>query len=599
MAKRSLSATKRAAAYVRVSSEEQVDGFSLDAQDRAIESYCRENGFDIVARYRDEGKSARTDDLAKRPAFKQLLEDADAGRFDLVICHKNDRFARNRRVAFDAFHRLGSAGVGYISISENMDYSTPAGQLMLTMLVGLSAWYSDNLSQETAKGKRERKAQGLWNGLLPFGTTKGPYGVPVLDREICYCDVATKRQIVPAEGVLLAFELAAGGKSDREIARALNDAGYRTSGNRGMNPFTKDTVRPMLQNRFYVGELPDGERGWLPGKHGVLIDPALFARAQAARAANTSRPRWTESRRQPWALSGVAICGGCGANINAHHNGTGRRRIRCAGCTQGNGCDEPSCYADIIEDQIGDMLDGFAAPASERGGLLAAWRHYQVRDTSVAAERTKLERRLARLKELYLDGDLDRAKYQAERATITDKLAALPSEGESGDGIGERLAAFLGDVASAWKLAPPAQRNKLARQLFAKVVIYNRTAVAVVPRPDFRPFFFALPAVVSVNSDEKVCTGGSDGDRLREIDVVDPPLIPFLYLERTLRSRRRSGGGRYASVVKGPRISEDQWMEIAARAQREGLRSVARSLNVSHETVRSILKRVAHEPLTA
>jgi site-specific DNA recombinase len=519
MNKGSQSAAKRAAAYIRVSSEEQIEGFSLDAQERAIETYCRDNGYQIVIRYRDEGKSARTDDLAKRPAFKQMLEDADAGRFDLVICHKNDRFARNRRVAFDAFHRLGSAGVGYVSISENMDYSTPAGQLMLTMLVGLSAWYSDNLSQETAKGKRERKAQGLYNGLLPFGTTKGSAGVPVLDREVRYCDVATKCQIVPAEGVPLAFELAAGGQSDREIARALNDAGYRTSGNRGMNAFTKDTVRPMLQNRFYVGELPDGEGGWLPGKHGALIDPALFARAQAARAANTSRPRWVESKRQPWALSGVAICGGCGANINAHHNGTGRRRVLCAGRTQGNGCDEASCYADVIEEQIGALLDGFAAPASERDGLLAAWRHYQVRDTSAAAERAKLERRLARLKELYLDGDLDRAKYQAERAAITGKLAALPGESDSGDTIGERLAAFLADVATAWKLAPPAQRNKLARQLFATVVIHNRAAVAVVPRPDFRPFFFALPHLEAVNSDEKVCTGGSDGIRTRDLSL--------------------------------------------------------------------------------
>jgi hypothetical protein len=50
---------------------------------------------------------------------------------------------------------------------------------------------------------------------------------------------------------------------------------------------------------------------------------------------------------------------------------------------------------------------------------------------------------------------------------ITGKLAALPSDGDSGDSIGKRLAAFLADVATAWKLAAPAQRNKLARQLFA------------------------------------------------------------------------------------------------------------------------------------
>jgi hypothetical protein len=86
--------------------------------------------------------------------------------------------------------------------------------------------------------------------------------------------------------------------------------------------------------------------------------------------------------------------------------------------------------------------------------------------------------------------------------------------------------------------------------------------------------------------------GGSDGDRLREIDVVDLPLIPFLHLERLLRSRQRSGIGRYATTAKGPRIPREQWSEIVDRVQREGLRAVARDLGVSHETVRAVVKRV-------
>ena len=87
-------------------------------------------------------------------------------------------------------------------------------------------------------------------------------------------------------------------------------------------------------------------------------------------------------------------------------------------------------------------------------------------------------------------------------------------------------------------------------------------------------------------------TGGSDGDRLREIDVVGPPLVPFLYPERALRARRRRGAGRYAAGAKPPRIPEDRWPEVVARARREGLRAVARDLGVSHETVRSVLRAV-------
>src|SRR5689334_14517908 len=85
----------RAALYIRVSSEEQVEGYSLDAQERAGRLYGDAHGWTVVQVYRDEGKSARTDDLAKRPAFQQLLADAEAGRVDAIVVHKLDRFSRN------------------------------------------------------------------------------------------------------------------------------------------------------------------------------------------------------------------------------------------------------------------------------------------------------------------------------------------------------------------------------------------------------------------------------------------------------------------------------------------------------------------------
>ena len=91
---------------------------------------------------------------------------------------------------------------------------------------------------------------------------------------------------------------------------------------------------------------------------------------------------------------------------------------------------------------------------------------------------------------------------------------------------------------------------------------------------------------------KEACTGGSDGSRLREIDVVAPPLVPFLYPDRVLRARQRRGSGRYAAGGKGPRIPRERWPEVAARARREGLRAVARDLGVSHETVRSIVRAV-------
>ncbi len=486
---------RRAAVYVRVSTEEQTEGYSLSAQERAGEAYCAQHGWEPIV-YREEGRSARTDDLAKRPAFAQMLEDAEAGRIVVVVVHKLDRFARNRRVAFEAFERLGKAGVGFVSLSEQMDYSSPAGQLMLTMLVGLGQFYSDNLAFETKKGKQERKRQGLYNGLLPFGVTKGTDGIPTRDRTARPDPAGRTREVVPAEGLLMAFELAAAGQSDLDIAKALNAAGHRTSGNRGANPFSKDTVRRILTNRFYLGELPDGEGGWLPGKHDTLVDPTLFAQAQRAREANTQRPLRLGQSASPWALSGVATCS-CGASMRACGRADGKRRIQCVGRAERGACDEPTFYAHLIEDQIGTLLHQFVIPPSDQHRLYAAWRHSQSSSVDIVAERLRLTRKLERLKRLYIEGDLEEGDFREQKAATITALAALPHEqGNPDETTGRRLVGYLADLSSAWGVATPTERNKIARQLFVEVIVENRTAVAPVPRPEMRPFFKTLSCQV-------------------------------------------------------------------------------------------------------
>src|SRR5438477_4639266 len=177
-------AAKRAVGYFRVSTEEQVEGYSIAAQERAYRQFVEAHGYTSIGEYRDEGKSARTDHIKRRPQFAQMLQDAQAGLFDVIVVHKMDRFSRSMRVAVQAFEQLGKCNVGLVSISEpNLDYSTPQGKLFMHMLWALAQFYSDNLSQETKKGKNERRLQGLYNGTIPFGTIKDPEsGIPVPDK---------------------------------------------------------------------------------------------------------------------------------------------------------------------------------------------------------------------------------------------------------------------------------------------------------------------------------------------------------------------------------------------------------------------------------
>jgi DNA invertase Pin-like site-specific DNA recombinase len=260
----------RTALYARVSTEEQTEGYSIEAQLRACRTLAQDKGWTVVAEYIDEGKSARSEDISKRPKFKEMLEAAKRREFDVLVVHKLDRFARNLLTTLRCFDELSQSGITFISVSEQIDYTTPMGRVFLAMSGAFAQFYSDNLSQETKKGWSERKAQGLYCGLLPFGAMKSEAGVPIPDPNTY-------------PGLVMAFELAGKGKADREVALALNTSGYRTAGNRGNRPFGKDSVRDMLKNQFYLGKIPDSNGGWLKGKHEPFISQELFDAVQEER----------------------------------------------------------------------------------------------------------------------------------------------------------------------------------------------------------------------------------------------------------------------------------------------------------------------------
>lgn len=125
-------------------------------------------GWTIAEVYVDEGKSARGDTVSKRPAFKRMMEDAEAGLLDVVVVHKLDRFARNIRVTFEYLELLARHNVKFVAVAQDVDYTEPEGRMFMGMLATLAQYYSDNLAQETRKGKAERKTRGLYNGCIPF-----------------------------------------------------------------------------------------------------------------------------------------------------------------------------------------------------------------------------------------------------------------------------------------------------------------------------------------------------------------------------------------------------------------------------------------------
>jgi site-specific DNA recombinase len=131
----------KAALCARVSSEEQVEGYSVDAQRRAFQALVEGRGWTTYREYVDEGKSARIDNINKRPAFKEMMSDAVAAKLDVLVVHKLDRFSRSLRITLEYFDKLLNAGVTFVSINEQMDFITPSGKVHLALLGAFAQYY--------------------------------------------------------------------------------------------------------------------------------------------------------------------------------------------------------------------------------------------------------------------------------------------------------------------------------------------------------------------------------------------------------------------------------------------------------------------------
>ena len=134
--------TKKVVGYTRVSTEEQVDGASLENQNRAIRNYAERNNMEIIEWFEDPGVSAKT---ANRPGLQKLLEfcKEHKGEIDHVVVYNISRISRNiNSFCADIGQRLATSGVTLRSTMENVD-ETPIGKLMLTFALAIHQFDND------------------------------------------------------------------------------------------------------------------------------------------------------------------------------------------------------------------------------------------------------------------------------------------------------------------------------------------------------------------------------------------------------------------------------------------------------------------------
>ena len=487
----------RAAVYVRVSREEQLDNWSIAAQTREAEEYCRQKNWELLKIYTEEGISAHSDSIIKRPQFRKLLDDCKKGSFDIVVVHSIDRWSRNLGVTLESFKQLAENRVSFASISENIDYSTPEGRLFIAMLGAFAQYFSDNLAKHTRKGMKQRAVSGFSNGDVPFGYRRNEKD----------SDHVKNVYVVPDEGeaVKQIFQMYAnGGHTLASLAAWLNEKGFKTrnkkelrdgSGNvvTGPQPFSLYSVRWILHNPFFTGKVYYKGQSY-PGAHQAIIDEDLFQQVQARLKLSKNRSKTFSPSYRQYLLKGIVRCVYCGYPLWSETSAKGFTSYR----EPKNSRSHFACPANgrsISGRLLGDQIDNLIKSLV----LLPSWRERVIDKLSILSERADMlrqreviESKLRRLGKTFIDGLIEEGEYNVQRTLLQNVLnSMIIPEANAALKAGEQLE----NLGALWEVATLEEKHTLLSGMLEAVYVdlaASRSIVGIQPKAPFYPLFESL-----------------------------------------------------------------------------------------------------------
>jgi DNA invertase Pin-like site-specific DNA recombinase len=147
--------TKRAAIYTRVSTGEQ----NADLQTRELPEFCERRGWSLAADtiYSDVMTGAKD----RRPALDRLMADARRGKFQVIAVWRFDRFARSTSHLLRALEEFSALGIDFVSVTEAIDTSTPAGRMVFTVLGAVAELERSIIRERVVAGQRAAKRRGV------------------------------------------------------------------------------------------------------------------------------------------------------------------------------------------------------------------------------------------------------------------------------------------------------------------------------------------------------------------------------------------------------------------------------------------------------
>lgn len=408
----------RVGLYPRVSGHEQEDNYSIPEQIERMKKYCDSKDWMVYKIYTDSVYSGSNMD---RPGLQDMIKDCEQGKLDMVLVHKLDRLSRSQKDTLylieDVFEKNG---VGFTSMTENFDTSTPHGKFIVGILSNFAQLEREKIRERTMVGKDGRAKEGKWHGSkwVPIGYD--------------YTDGLLIPNEYEAMQVREIADLFLKGTPVRTIARIVTKKGYRHK----HGEWEAKTIRRVLSNPVNIGLIKNRDK-LHDGIHDPILDRKTFDAIQDLM--EERRNQYGSTRAHRSLLGGLLLCKNCGGryarqsdNRNLYYSCYSRSK-KMKKMIKDPTCKNKNYKVEVLE---GAILEEIRALAVEPDRIAQVRENRPVTDStekikSITSEIAKIDTQISKMMDLYALGLIDLDVISDKVATLNATKSGLKKELES------------------------------------------------------------------------------------------------------------------------------------------------------------------------
>ena len=385
---------KRVALYVRVSTMEQKrHGLSVDSQIVALKDFAKENGYFVQGVYNDAGISARKS-YKKRPALLELCEDCEAGKVDLILFTKLDRWFRSVGDYYEVQKILDKTHVPWRAIWEDYETETSAGVFKVNIMLSVAQSEADRTSERIKAVNEYRRSQGAFvGGVAPIGY-KIENKALVIDEEI-------------KDKLRAVFDAYLATFSPAKTIEKASSLGLTIS---------RPKLKRMMTSEVYAGNA-----------YGYKCEPYISQEEHQLLLDSFEGRRQREKGTQStYIFGGLLRCGTCGGTMSSHRNTCishdkkySYKTYKCSSHNDRRGCDfKKVVFESTLEKYLLSELDNIFSDAiiESKSKNKGADHTAQIR---------KLKAKLERIGDRYENGDISKQTYLQKSNSVKLEIQEL------------------------------------------------------------------------------------------------------------------------------------------------------------------------------